>query len=128
MSKDKKDKLKKYDLFSIMMDQSAVFRDMVSQFQKNFGFQSNLSPLASLDDEPAATASSEVPKAVKPKAAKKKANAKAAKAPTSGAKPAATKKAVKKVPAKKAASPAAKESVVKSVKKHASKKAFASKK
>ncbi len=41
MSKDKtgkKDKLKKYDLFSIMLEQSSVFRSMVERFQGAFGF------------------------------------------------------------------------------------------
>lgn len=42
MSKDKpskKDKLRKYDLFSIMLEQSSVFRDMVDRFQGAFGFR-----------------------------------------------------------------------------------------
>lgn len=40
MSKDKpskKDKLRKYDLFSIMLEQSSVFRSMVERFQGAFG-------------------------------------------------------------------------------------------
>ena len=42
MSKDKpikKDKLRKYDLFSIMLEQSSVFRDMVDRFQGALGFR-----------------------------------------------------------------------------------------
>jgi hypothetical protein len=82
MSKDKsakKDKLRKYDLFSMMMEQSAVFREMVARFQGAFALPTlTITTTADTPQSPAA----------QPATARKASKAPAVKAPAS-ARPAA---------------------------------------
>jgi hypothetical protein len=89
MSKDKpskKDKLRKYDLFSIMLEQSSVFRDMVARFQGAFGFRPE-------PKEPSVVADSVVTASKPRKGVKTNKRAKAA----AGAKSRAAKKSPQKI-------------------------------
>lgn len=152
MSKEKpskKDKLKKYDLFSIMLEQSSVFRGMVDRFQSAFGF-GHESAEPAVVAEPV-VASSRPRKGVKTNkrsrasagaksGAAKKAVGKSMKAHAETAPPVKPAAVASKVPAKKAAAPAkqsaskrapkavTKKPAVKTAKKVAPRKSAASKK
>ncbi|WP_254058457.1 hypothetical protein [Dyella sp. S184] len=136
MSKDKshkKDKSKKHDLFSLMQEQSEVFRDMVAHFQnawtpKLFAHKGNE---AAHTDAAAKTVIAK--KATRSAKSAKKPVAKAApvskkpKAATAAKKPATKKSSVKKAPASKNAKPiAAKKSTAKTAR-HPAKKSPAKK-
>lgn len=120
MSKEKsgkKDKLRKYDLFSIMLEQSSVFRGMVERFQGAFGFgHETQEPLVVAD---AVSSPSRPRKGVKTnKRARAAAGAKSGaakkpagnvtKAPPEAATAAKPKAAAKKAAAKKTPAPAKK--------------------
>ena len=112
MSKDKshkKDKSKKHDLFSLMQEQSEVFRDMVAHFQnawtpKLFAHKGNE---AAHTDAAAKTVIAKKPtrlvKSAKKPAAKAVPASKKPKAAATAKKPAAKKSSVKKAPAAKSA-------------------------
>ncbi|MFC5582627.1 hypothetical protein [Rhodanobacter terrae] len=125
MSKDKshkKDKSKKHDLFSLMLEQSEVFREMVAHFQRAWAPEKFLNTLGeAINAGPVAgVVTAKKPKkaakaATKPVANAAPASKKAAVAPVAN-KPAvaAGKSAVKKAPGAKNAKPAAtKKSVAK---------------
>jgi hypothetical protein len=135
MSKDKtgkKDKLKKYDLFSIMMDQSAVFRDMVTRFQSTFGFQTSAAETSPEIVERPFSRSAKTRKAAKTiSRVKPAAEAVSSRKPAKAAPVRASTKKVaakKSAPAKKVVRPATKKAAAKPVRKPSSRKAAASKK
>jgi hypothetical protein len=118
MSKDKshkKDKSKKHDLFSLMLEQSEVFRDMVAHFQRAWAPKM----FSNKHDEVADTAStSEKVISKKPARVAKPVKKPAAKVAPTAKKPAtsAKKKVVKKAPGAKSSKPVAtKKSAVKAV-------------
>lgn len=133
MSKDKshkKDKSKKHDLFSLMLEQSEVFREMVAHFQRAWAPEKFLN---TLDEAINASPVAETVIAKKPKKAAKSAKKPVAKAaPTSKKAPAApaakkpavatAKSAVKKASGAKSARPVAtKKSVAKTARRPAKK-------
>ncbi len=149
MSKDKSgknSKLRRYDLFSIMLEQSSVFRDMVDRFQNALGLrhEAKQSAVAAVPVAP----SSRPRKGVKTnKRAKATAGAKSSTAKTAPgnspavadrpANPAPVSKksaarkapaAAKKAPAKSAVKTATKKTVAKTAKKTAAKKSAVSRK
>jgi hypothetical protein len=136
MSKDKshkKDKLKKHDLFSLMLEQSEVFRDMVAHFQnawtpKLFAHKGDE---AIHTDVAAKTVIAK--KATRSGKSAKKPVAKAApaskkpKAAAAGKKPATKKSSVKKTPASKSAKPVAEKKSTEKTARHPAKKTPAKK-
>lgn len=131
MTKDKsgkKDKLKKYDLFSIMMEQSEVFRDMVTRYQSAFGFQTGMADMAA-DHQPEAAPARTVKRAKASKRTRPAATAKPAATSTKAAKGTATRKApvAKKSPTRKITKPATKAVASKAARKTPSGKASAKK-
>jgi len=131
MSKDKshkKDKSKKHDLFSLMQEQSEVFRDMVAHFQNAWTPKLFAHKGDEVIHTDAAAKTVIAKKATRSAKSAKKPVAKAApaskkpKAAATAKKPAAKKSSVKKTPAAKSTKPiAAKKSAAKAAR-HPAKK------
>jgi len=120
----KKDKAKKQDLFSMMMAQSALFRDMVARFQEAMGFPTVTSENLTAVYQPV-DALAKAPARAKPaKRSKSPAKAPAKKAAVSAP---AKKSARKKPAAVKKAAPATKKAASKSAKKASARKTTARK-
>lgn len=100
----KKDKLKKHDLFSLMLEQSEVFREMVAHFQNAWAPKKFLNKL---DEAIHAGPVSETTVAKKPKRAAKSAKKPVAKVAPAAKKPAVAtgKSSVKKTSGAKSAKP-----------------------
>ena len=110
----KKDKAKKLDLFSAMMAQSSLFRDMVARFQAAIGFSTSPTEVSPTASRPITKPAEKAARSTTVKRSKSLTKAPAKKAALASPK---KKPAMKKNAASKEVIPTAKKSVGKSTKK-----------